>query len=222
MRAIGYAALIQRFGLKTLSASVTSYLLDHGHRSTRTVDGRSEEFFPARDNPGKDWTDQLVFALKREGVNLEVLAALFREAPEEELAAWIAATPLSRYARQPWFLYDWLTGKRLALQDLTQGNYVNALDPEKHYALPRDTIDTEIIYELEYLAAFDAARRRMRNVVDMPDRRMDLFIRLCLQGKGRLSKAKREQFGEVSDEECHKLEQIVSEEISRVKPMEEE
>lgn len=86
---------------------------------------------------------------------------------------------------------------------------------EALFGFVRDTIDTEMIAELEYLAAFDAARRRMRNVVDMPDRRMDLFIRLCLQGKGRLSKVNREQFGEVYDEECRELEQIVSEEISR-------
>jgi hypothetical protein len=40
-----------------------------------------------------------------------------------------------------------------------------------------------------------------------------LFIRLCLQGRGRLSKAKREQFAELTDDELDKLEQIVSEEI---------
>ena len=93
---------------------------------------------------------------------------------------------------------------------------------EALFGFVRDTIETEMAAELEYLAAFDAARRRMRNVVDMPDRRMDLFIRLCLQGKGRLSKAKREQFNELSDKECLELEQIVGEEIARVKMMREE
>jgi hypothetical protein len=48
------------------------------------------------------------------------------------------------------------------------------------------------------------------NVLD--DRRDDLSIRLCLQGKGRLSKAKREQFQELGSSELEQLEALVSEE----------
>lgn len=502
MRYVGYSALIERFGLSTLAPDPVCYLQERGHRQTRTTDGRTEEFYRPRDDPGDHWTDHLGFALKHEPLNLEVLSSLFLAAPEAELVAWISATPTSRYTRQAWFLYEWLTGRKLPLADLGPINSVNALDPEQHYALPReraelvrrqrvvnnlpgtpaycplvrrtarlrqfeearldeqaakrvaqypsellmrasqylytketkssyaiehlevdqrrtarfvellrqagrldcyseevltqlqkaiveeryaaegfrtsqnyvgeslgptrelvhyvspkpqdlpalmsgwmaccrqmekakvhpvvnaavagfgfvflhpyedgngrlhrfllhhaltagdftpqdlifpvsatmlkqrrlydaaleaysrqiaqhveyelddqgvmkvvnetvsfyrypdltvqaealfgfvrDTIETELVAELEYLSAFDAARRRMRNVVDMPDRRMDLFVRLCLQGKGHLSKAKREQFSELTDEECRQLEQIVGEEISRVKPVEEE
>lgn len=32
----------------------------------------------------------------------------------------------------------------------------------------------------------------MREVVDLPDRHADLFVRLCLQNNGKLPKARRE------------------------------
>ena len=32
----------------------------------------------------------------------------------------------------------------------------------------------------------------MRNAVDLPNRHADLFLRLCLQNQGRLSKSKRQ------------------------------
>ena len=41
------------------------------------------------------------------------------------------------------------------------------------------------------------------------DRRADPFIRLCLQGKGRLSKAKREQFQEMGSSELERVEALV-------------
>ena len=81
------------------------------------------------------------------------------------------------------------------------------------YGFVQDTIDRELVAELDFLAAYDAAKRRMVTVVDMPDRRADLLIRLCLQGKGRLSKAKREQFQELTEDELERLEALISEEL---------
>jgi hypothetical protein len=138
MKRIGYSELVTRFGLNVLAADRVAYLVEHGHRRTRTSEGRTEEFYPARQDPGTAWTDHLAFALKHEGVNLEVLAALFGQVSEQELTAWIAAAPISRYTRLAWFFYEWLTGKELPLQDLSQGNYQEVLDPALYYALPPD------------------------------------------------------------------------------------
>lgn len=50
----------------------------------------------------------------------------------------------------------------------------------------------------------------MQEVVDLPDRHLDLFIRLCLQNHGRLSQAKREStFRALRDDEIERLEQCV-------------
>ena len=82
---------------------------------------------------------------------------------------------------------------------------------EELFAFMRDTIDREFTVELEYLTVFDAARRRLAEIVDMPDQRLDLFIRLCLQGAGRLSTARRGRFSELTDAEIVRMEAVVVE-----------
>ena len=135
MRSVGYIELIQRFGLETLAPETRSYVLERGHRRSITRDGRREEHYPGRDAPGDSWTDHLEFALKREGLNLEVLAALFTVAPTEELTAFIQRSPNGRYARLVWFLFEWLTGTLLPLPDLTQGNYFPVLVREEYLSV---------------------------------------------------------------------------------------
>lgn len=43
----------------------------------------------------------------------------------------------------------------------------------------------------------------------MPDRRASLFVRLCMQNRGRLANARRAEFAELSDEELGRLETAV-------------
>lgn len=71
------------------------------------------------------------------------------------------------------------------------------------------TIDTELPQELAFLASYDGTRRAIQHIVDMPDRKIDLFIQCCLQNGGRLSPRKRAQFSFLSDEEMELLEAAV-------------
>lgn len=74
----------------------------------------------------------------------------------------------------------------------------------------RETIDVELADELRFLANYDATKRAMQEVVDMPDRLIDLFIRLCLQNGGRLSARKRtDVFEKLTDDEVSRMEQAV-------------
>ena len=68
---------------------------------------------------------------------------------------------------------------------------------------------TDLREELGFLALFDRAFEAVRAVVDMPDRRAGLLIRLMLQNGGRLSRAKRPQFAELSDQEIEAMEDMV-------------
>jgi len=135
MNPVGYAALVDIFALEVSGLEHVSMLAAHGHRRTETRETEVVEWFPPQYDPGPHWTSHLGFALKHEGVRLEVLAALFDRAPEGELTAWVAASPTGRYTRLAWFLHEWLKGSLLPLPDLTQGNYAPALDPEKHLCL---------------------------------------------------------------------------------------
>lgn len=49
------------------------------------------------------------------------------------------------------------------------------------------TIETELAQELAFLAKYDETKKAIQEIVDMPDRQIDLFIRFCLQNNGRLS-----------------------------------
>ena len=72
------------------------------------------------------------------------------------------------------------------------------------------TIDTELAEELAFLTRYDAARKAIQEIVDMPDRQIDLFIRFCSQNDGRLSARKRaSHFGLLSDEEVESMERAV-------------
>ena len=72
------------------------------------------------------------------------------------------------------------------------------------------TIDTELACELTFLANYDETKRAIQEIVDMPDRQIDLFIRFCLQNNGRLSARKRvSHFDFLSDEEIARMEQAV-------------
>lgn len=92
-----------------------------------------EETFPSSYDPGDDDIDQLIFALKYDGVDLVALSRLFRVLDREALARRIASQPTSKYLRRIFFLFERLTGETLALADLTRGSYVSVLDPAEHF-----------------------------------------------------------------------------------------
>jgi hypothetical protein len=72
------------------------------------------------------------------------------------------------------------------------------------------TIDTELVEELSFLARYDETKKAIQEIVDMPDRQIDLFIRFCIQNNGRLSVRKRHSHFEfLSDQEVTQLEQAV-------------
>ncbi|MEX2534775.1 MAG: Fic family protein [Trueperaceae bacterium] len=72
-----------------------------------------------------------------------------------------------------------------------------------------DTVRQDLREELGFVTVFDRAMNAMRAVVDMPDRRASLFVRLCMQNGGRLSATKRKHFTELADGEIERLELAV-------------
>ncbi|MFP4432641.1 MAG: Fic family protein [Spirochaetaceae bacterium] len=91
--------------------------------------------FSPRYYPGDTLADHLTFALKYEGVNLIVLKALFSEIDAAVVQAFVRAKPTGVYSRRLWFLFEWLTGRRLSLPDATRGNYTPVVDPDRQYAV---------------------------------------------------------------------------------------
>ncbi len=65
--------------------------------------------------------------------------------------------------------------------------------------------------ELEYLSAFDEAKRIIDDAYDMPDKDLTLLVNLCVQNGGSLSKKKRKLFALLSDEHIAFAERTIKE-----------
>ena len=134
-RLAGYAALIERYDLEVIPNWHRSLVTTSGVHRKDSSDGMVEEVYPPKYWPGDGLGDQLEFALKYDGTNLAILARLFQRGVEEELVEYVRSKPTGKYARRLWFLYEFLTGNRLSLNDLEQGNYVDLLEPDDYYTL---------------------------------------------------------------------------------------
>lgn len=71
-------------------------------------------------------------------------------------------------------------------------------------------IEVDLVAELDFLRRFDEVRARMREVVEMPDKKEQLFIKLTLRNGGRLSPHERRHFAQLDDATIAALEAIVT------------
>lgn len=139
-RLAGYAFLIEQHRLNVLPNWHTSSVSPTGTLRSTIQDGQVEFVYPQSYWPGDRTGDHLEFALKYDGVNLGLLSSLF-DAPTfltkgaDEITAWITSKPTGKYARRVWFLYEFLTGRKLPLPDLTKGNYIELLEPDRYYTV---------------------------------------------------------------------------------------
>lgn len=127
---VGYAKLILDQDLCAVAPWHLSFL---GRRAATHKDiDHLREVFPLGHDPGPGLVDQLTFALRYDGLDLGVLAALLTSAQRERLARELeedlTRSPYGKYSRILWFLIEWLTGDRLKLPDLKNGTYVPVLD----------------------------------------------------------------------------------------------
>jgi len=134
-RLAGYAALIERYDLDVIPNWHRSLVTTSGIRRIDSSEGIVEEVYPSKYWPGDTLGNHLEFALKYDGTNLAILASLFREASEEDFLQYVHSRPTGKYARRLWYLYEFLTGKMLPLDDLKQGNYIDLLEPDEYFTV---------------------------------------------------------------------------------------
>ena len=127
----GYAALIDAYGL---SVPLPRLLRATGEHH-KVMEAGGWRILTPRYAPGPNLEAHLTFALKYEGLDLAVLKRLFEAAGPAEIEAAVRPKPTGSYARRVWFLYEWLTGHRLALPNAEVGRYVPVVDPEQQWAL---------------------------------------------------------------------------------------
>jgi hypothetical protein len=131
MNRIGYRFLAAKFDAEPVQPFRVASQLGP-RRKTEAASGYTVQTFTASSAPADNVAAHLAFALKHEGVHLELLARLFSKIGPQPMEEWIRAAPTSIYARQACFFYEWLLGEPLDHPGVAQGNYVPALDPERY------------------------------------------------------------------------------------------
>ncbi|MYC68311.1 MAG: Fic family protein [Acidobacteriia bacterium] len=138
------------------------------------------------------------------GVIFPISASIVRNLPEYDSVLQSFSKPLSRYID-----WHWTPDLELVVDNDTADQY-RYFDATRfaEYLFDRveDTLREDLREELNFVAIFDKAFSAVRQVVEMPDRRASLLVRLCMQNGGRLSARKRKQFSELSDAEVSAME----------------
>jgi hypothetical protein len=134
-RLTGYSELIERYDLDVIPNWHRSLVKSRGIHQIESSGGVIKEVYPPKYWPGDELGNHLEFALKYDGTNLAILSSLFREVAEEDILKYVQSKPIGKYTRRLWFLYEFLTGKSLPLDDLKRGNYIDLLDSDEYYTV---------------------------------------------------------------------------------------
>lgn len=138
LRPVGYAALIDRYQLKVPLPRMLAGIAARHHPSST----REWRVLTPRHQPNDDLYGHLGFALKWEGVNLGVLAALFRTVKHEEVAAFVKAEPTGAYSRRLWFLHEWLTGRQLDVREPGKIKAVPVLNSAQQFGITKGALSS--------------------------------------------------------------------------------
>lgn len=135
IRLAGYAYLLNKYQFNAISNWHISYVSQSSTLKANFKDGITEEIYPSAYWPGESTCDHLEFAIKYDGINLGILNQVFELIDCEELLLYIKSKPTGKYSRRIWFLYEFLSGRQLPLDNLTKGNYTEILEPEMYYTI---------------------------------------------------------------------------------------
>jgi Fic/DOC family protein len=141
------------------------------------------------------------------GVLFPVSAAMLRD-----LVAYDRVLKNYSAAVMPFIEHHFNEERRLVVSNETAHlyRYIDAtVQSEYLVRCIRDTIDRDLKEEIGFIQVFDAALKATIEIVDMPDRQASLLVRFIMQNDGKLSKAKRTRFPELTDAEIQQIERAV-------------
>ncbi len=146
---LGYFYLVQRYALNVCELFCQSFATDRATKSVVRNGNTVKTYYPiSRYRLDDSWEGQIAFALRYEGVNVEVLRAFFNRAKPDDVITFILAHPLGGVQRRTWFLYEYLTGKRLDIPDGKGGGYAPLVDDSLQYSLPISAASKERRYHI--------------------------------------------------------------------------
>ena len=172
---VGYGHLIDKHGLEVpLPKRLTAIAERHHPKSTDDW-----QLLTPRHFPGESLQSQLEFALKWEGIDLGVLATLFRNVSDAAIAEIVRSKPTGSYSRRLWFLYEWLTGTELDVSSPGKVRSVPVVNPKQQVGLTDRERSSrhKVINNLPGTAAFCPLVRQTESIVAFQAKRLDEHAR---------------------------------------------
>lgn len=149
---VGYKAIVELLQLQVLPHYRESYIALQG-RGKIIIDNHYEKHIYPKTyslKNGKDLLENLEFALKYDGINLEIIKGLFNKIKKETIVDYIQKQPTGIYSRKIWFLYEFIMDDFLPLNDCRKIKYIDLLDPRHYFTgpsikSPRHAINNNLI-----------------------------------------------------------------------------
>lgn len=129
MKLIGYGYLIERLNLHVRPVYPVAMIVGSVNRR---VELEGKLLFPNATALQDTLVAHLEFALKHEGINLEVIDAVFQHLQPSELIDRLKKTPNGEYIRRLCFLWEWLRTETLNAGILPTGKYVDLFPRQKY------------------------------------------------------------------------------------------
>ncbi len=129
MSVVGYEFLRRKLGLSAFSPEMPAEI----RPVTKVMPANGLLAIPAHVAPGSDDAlDHVLFALKHEGVNLQILAQALRKLPADRMLAAVRQTPNGQYIRVAAFLWEHFNDERLPERPEIAVGYVDVFDPARY------------------------------------------------------------------------------------------
>ncbi|MGH3545724.1 MAG: Fic family protein, partial [Mycobacteriales bacterium] len=148
------------------------------------------------------------------GLVFPISAAILRRLPEYRAVLESYSTPLLPFIQ-------WLptTDRNVEVHNET-ADFYRYFDATAHaeflYACVEQTVETDLPHEVRFLEAFDQFSTGVQEIIDMPDRQLELLRSFLEQAGGHLSKrARAKEFSALSDQEVWRIESIYAESFGR-------
>ncbi|MDO9597305.1 MAG: Fic family protein [Azoarcus sp.] len=129
MSPIGYAWLIKELSLRVRPLATPAEI---STSVNRRVDTPHRVLFPRGVAIEDTLVGHLEFALRHEGVNLEIVDAVFEHLAPTDLSARLEVAPNGVHIRRACFLWEWLVGQELPIKVMPTGGYVDLFPPKTY------------------------------------------------------------------------------------------
>jgi len=130
-RLVGWAWLVQSFGVRA-PVRRPSVVSDQHVKASFRVAGEWT-IYDKRYWPGDSFGDHLGFALRHENLDLLVLKRTFDAVPQDTVATFVRSAPTGAPNRRVWFLYEFMTGRTLDIEDASGVGFTDLLDSRLYF-----------------------------------------------------------------------------------------